>query len=460
MEKRRRDLLDTQNPMINYTIYLVLKRALKIKVSSINLYLLFILLFLMQSAELEINRIRKDFPILTRKINGKPFVYFDNAATTQKPLSVINKISDFYSFYNSNIHRAVYDVAQEATDAYELTRNKVANFIKARSPDEIIFTRNATEAINLVAYSWGRKNIRNEDVIILSEQEHHSNIVPWQILAKEKNAVIKYLKINETGNIDLNELELYLCNNSNIKLVSLCHMSNALGNIVPIQEIIDMAHQHDIPILVDGAQSVPHIKTDVTHLDCDFLAFSAHKMLGPTGVGILYTKEKILKDMNPFISGGDMIKEVHKENTSFNDLPYRFEAGTPNIADVIGFSAALDYLNEIGMENIRSHEIDLTKYALKRMSELKQIKLYGDTNILNRGGIISFNLGDIHPHDLATILNNYGIAIRSGHHCAQVLMEKLDISATSRASFYIYNTKEEINIFINALGEAIKLFRL
>jgi cysteine desulfurase/selenocysteine lyase len=414
----------------------------------------------MQSAELEINKIRQDFPILTRKINGKPFVYLDNASTTQKPLSVINKISEYYSFYNSNIHRAVYDIAEEATDAYELTRGKVGKFINARSMEEIVFTRNATEAINLVAYSWGRKNIKNGDIIILSEQEHHSNIVPWQILAKEKNAHIKYLRINETGNLNLKELEYYLNNNNSVKLISLCHMSNAFGNIIPIEQIIDMAQGYGIPILVDGAQSVPHIKTDVTNLNCDFLVFSAHKMLGPTGVGILYAKKHILEEMDPFISGGDMIKEVHKENTSFNDLPYRFEAGTPNIADVIGFSAALDYLNEIGMENIRSHEIDLTKYALKRMSELKQIKLYGDTNILNRGGIISFNLGDIHPHDLATILNNYGIAIRSGHHCAQVLMEKLDISATSRASFYIYNTKEEINIFINVLGEAIKLFRL
>lgn len=414
----------------------------------------------MQSAELEINKIRKDFPILTRRFNGKPFIYLDNAATTQKPLSVINKISDYYSSYNSNIHRAVYDVAEEATDAYELTREKVCRFINANSTEEIIFTRNATEAINLVAYSWGRKNIKKGDIIILSEQEHHSNIVPWQILAKEKNAEIKFLKISETGNLNLDELEFYLNNNNNIKLISLCHMSNALGNIVPIDQIIDMVHGYGLPILVDGAQSVPHIKTDVTSLDCDFLAFSAHKMLGPTGVGILYTKKNILEEMDPFICGGDMIKEVHKENTSFNDLPYRFEAGTPNIADVIGFSAAIDYLNEIGMDNIRNHEIDITKYALKRMSELKQIKLYGDTDIRNRGGIISFNLGDIHPHDLATILNDHGIAIRSGHHCAQILMEKLDVSATSRASFYIYNTKEEINIFINALGEAIKLFQL
>ena len=415
----------------------------------------------MQSTELEINKIRDDFPILTRTINGRPFVYLDNASTTQKPSSVIRKISDYYSFYNSNIHRAVYHVAEEATDAYELTRNKVCKFINATSLEEIIFTRNATEAINLVAYSWGRKKIKKGDIILLSEQEHHSNIVPWQILAKEKKAIIKYLKINERGNLSLNELESYLRKyKEKIKLISLCHMSNALGNIVPIDDIINIAHEYDIPVLVDGAQSVPHIKTDVKIMNSDFLVFSAHKMLGPTGVGILYTKKNILEEMDPFICGGDMIKEVHKENTSFNDLPYKFEAGTPNIADVIGFSAALDYLTNIGMENVRLHEIDLTKYALQLMTDLKHIKLYGDTNLNNRGGIISFNLGDIHPHDLATILNKYGIAIRSGHHCAQIMMEKLDVSATSRASFYIYNTKEEINIFINALDEAIKLFRL
>jgi cysteine desulfurase/selenocysteine lyase len=414
----------------------------------------------MQLSELETNKIRNDFPILTRKINGKPFVYLDNASTTQKPSSVINKIVNYYSFYNSNIHRAVYDIAEEATNAYELTRLKISKFINASSPQEIIFTRNATEAINLVAYSWGRKNIQKGDVIILSEQEHHSNIVPWQILAKEKNAQLKYLKIGETGNLNLNELESSLDDNKNIKLISLSHMSNALGNIIPIDKIIDLAHIHSIPVLVDGAQSVPHLKTDVRTLDCDFMAFSAHKMLGPTGVGILYGKKNLLQEMDPFIGGGDMIKEVHKENTFFNDLPYKFEAGTPNIADVIGFSSALDYLNEIGMDNVRNHEIELTKYALEKMSELKHIKVYGDANLQNRGGIISFNLGDIHPHDLATILNEHGIAIRSGHHCAQVLMEKLEVSATSRVSFYIYNTKEEINIFINALGEAIKLFQL
>lgn len=413
----------------------------------------------MQTAQLEVNEIRKDFPILSRIINGKPLVYFDNAATTQKPFSVINAISDYYASYNANIHRAVYQIAEEATDAYEMTRDKVCKFINAHSREEIIFTRNATEAINLVAYSWGRKAIGKGDTIILSELEHHSNIVPWQMLCKEKKAKIEYLNVDNNGNLDLSKLESYVQQN-NVKLISLCHMSNALGNIIPIESMIKYAHSFGIPFFVDGAQSVPHIRTDVTELDCDFLAFSGHKMLGPTGVGVLYAKKEILECMNPFIGGGDMIREVHKYETTYNDLPYKYEGGTPNIADVIGFSHALDYLNKIGMDNIRRHELELTKYALECLSSLKGMKLYGDHNLSRRGGIISFNLGDIHPHDLATILNDHGIAIRSGHHCAQILMEKLDVSATSRASFYIYNTQEEINIFINALGKAIKLFRL
>lgn len=413
----------------------------------------------MQTAQLEVSEIRKDFPILSRTINGKPLVYFDNAATTQKPFSVINAISDYYASYNANIHRAVYQIAEEATDAYEMTRDKVCKFINAHSREEIIFTRNATEAINLVAYSWGRKAIGKGDTIILSELEHHSNIVPWQMLCKEKKAKIEYLNVDNYGNLDLNKLESCIQQN-NVKLISLSHMSNALGNIIPIESMIKYAHSFGIPFFVDGAQSVPHIRTDVTDLDCEFLAFSGHKMLGPTGVGVLYAKKEILECMNPFIGGGDMIKEVHKYETTYNDLPYKYEGGTPNIADVIGFSHALDYLNKIGMDNIRRHELELTKYALECLSSLKGMKLYGDQNLSRRGGIISFNLGDIHPHDLATILNDNGIAIRSGHHCAQILMEKLDVSATSRASFYIYNTQEEINIFINALGKAIKLFRL
>ncbi|HJS65269.1 MAG TPA: cysteine desulfurase [Nitrososphaeraceae archaeon] len=413
----------------------------------------------MQTSQLEVNEIRKDFPILSRTINGKPLVYFDNAATTQKPFSVINAISDYYASYNANIHRAVYQIAEEATESYEMTRDKVCKFINAHSREEIIFTRNATEAINLVAYSWGRKAIGKGDTIILSELEHHSNIVPWQMLCKEKKAKIEYLNVDNNGNLDLSKLESYIQQN-NVKLISLSHMSNALGNIIPIESMIKYAHSFGIPFFVDGAQSVPHIRTDVTDLDCEFLAFSGHKMLGPTGVGVLYAKKEILECMNPFIGGGDMIREVHKYETTYNDLPYKYEGGTPNIADVIGFSHALDYLNKIGMDNIRRHELELTRYALECLSSLKGIKLYGDPNLSSRGGIISFNLGDIHPHDLATILNDHGIAIRSGHHCAQILMEKLDVSATSRASFYIYNTREEINIFINALDKAIKLFRL
>lgn len=413
----------------------------------------------MQATQIEVNQIRKDFPILLRRINGKPLVYFDNAATTQKPSSVITSISEYYTTYNANIHRAVYQIAEEATNAFETTRDKVSSFINARSREEIIFTRNTTESINLVAYSWGRKNVGRGDTIILSELEHHSNIVPWQILCQERGAQIKYLTIDQDGNLDLSELESCMSNN-NVKLISLSHMSNAIGNIIPIKYIVKIAHSFGIPIFVDGAQSVPHLKTDVTDIDCDFLAFSGHKMLGPTGVGVLYAKKKILEEMNPFIGGGDMIKEVHKYETNYNDLPHKFEGGTPNIADVIGFGKALDYLNKIGIENIRRHEIELTKYALEEMSNLKNIQLYGSPDPYQRGGIISFNLGDIHPHDLATILNEEAIAIRSGHHCAQVLMEKLEVPATSRASFYIYNTIEEINIFINALHKAMRLFRL
>src|ERR687889_2112065 len=358
-------------------------------------------------ALLDIGKIRQDFPILNRMLNnGKKLVYLDNAATTQKPMQVIDAICNYYSEYNSNIHRAVYQIAEEATEEYEKTRDSICKFINARHAEEIIFTRNTTESINLIAHSWGKNNIMKGNKIILTDYEHHSNIVPWQMLCNAKGARISYMDTDDNGYLNLESLSNYLDDKGKTKLISLSHMSNVLGTIYPVKEIIKIAHEKNIPVVLDGAQSVPHIKTDVQDIDCDFLAFSAHKMLGPTGVGILYVKKEILENMPPFITGGDMIKEVHKHNTIFNDLPYRFEAGTPNIADVIGFNAAIEYLKKIGMENIRNHEIDLTKYALKQLSELKQIKLYGDTNILNRGGIISFNLGDIHPHDLATILNN------------------------------------------------------
>lgn len=409
---------------------------------------------------LDVERIRQDFPILKRTVSGgKPLVYLDNAATTQKPLSVINAIHDYYMNYNSNIHRAVHQLAEEATLAFEKTREKVAEFINAKSTDEIIFTRNATEAINLVAYSWGRANVKKDDRIVISEIEHHSNIVPWQILTGEKGAQLAYIGVDDGGYLKIQEFHDHLASGK-VRLLSISQMSNVLGTIVPVHEMIKAAHEKGIPVLVDGAQSVPHMKVDVQKMDCDFMAFSAHKMLGPTGVGVLYVKRDVLERMPPFMGGGDMIKEVHKYETRYNDLPYKFEGGTPNIADVIGFSAAIDYLNALGMDSVREHEMELTKYALESLAGVKGVTLYGPSDVNHRGGVVSFNIGDIHPHDLATIMNDHGVAIRSGHHCAQVLMERLDVAATSRASFYIYNTKGEIDIFIGALQEARRLFKI
>src|SRR5918998_3861238 len=388
---------------------------------------------MMQKGALNIEKIREDFPILKRKVSGgKPLVYLDNAATTQKPLAVINAIHDYYMNYNSNIHRAVHQLAEEATIEFEKTREKVAEFINARSTEEIIFTRNATEAINLVAYSWGRTNVKKEDSIVITEIEHHSNIVPWQILTSEKGAKLKYVGIDDNGYLKLQEYVDYLDSGKKAKLVSVSHMSNVLGTIVPINEIIKMSHEKGIPVVVDGAQSVPHMPVDVQKMDCDFMAFSAHKMLGPTGVGILYVKRDILEKMPPFIGGGDMIREVHKYETRYNDLPYKFEGGTPNIADVVGFGASIDYLNRIGMSAVRNHELDMIRYAIQSMQDVRGITIYGPLQPSSRGGVIAFNLGDIHPHDLATIMDDRGIAIRSGHHCAQVLMRKLQVSATSR----------------------------
>lgn len=415
---------------------------------------------MIQRGALNVEKIRADFPILNRKVSGgKPLVYLDNAATTQKPLAVIDAIRDYYMNYNSNIHRAVHQLAEEATIAFESTREKIAKFINAKSTEEIIFTRNATEALNLVAYSWGRANVKKDDKILITEIEHHSNIVPWQILTTEKGATLEYIGVDDNGYLKMHEYKSHLDTNK-VKLVSVTHMSNVLGTIVPVSDIIKMSHEKGIPVLIDGAQSVPHMAVDVQKMGCDFMAFSAHKMLGPTGVGILYVKRDILEKMPPFIGGGDMIKEVHKHETRYNDLPYRFEGGTSNIADVIGFGAAIDYLNNLGMDRVRDHEIELTKYAIDRVSGVKGVTLYGPTNTRDRGGVVSFNIGDIHPHDLATIMNDHGVAIRSGHHCAQVLMERLDVAATSRASFYIYNTKEEIDIFIGALEEARRLFKI
>ena len=413
-----------------------------------------------RNQDLNVALIREDFPILKRVLRGnRKLVYLDNAATTQKPLSVIDAISNFYKNHNSNIHRGVHQLAEEATIQYESTREKVRKFINARSQDEIIFTRNTTEAINLIAYSWGSKNIGKNDCILITEFEHHSNIVPWQMLAQEKNCNLEYVGMDEDGYFDLVEYQ-ELINLNRVKLVSISQMSNVLGTIVPINRIIKMAHERGIPVLVDAAQSVPHMEVDVQEMDCEFLAFSAHKMLGPTGVGVLYVKREILASMPPFLGGGDMIKEVDKYNTSYNELPYKFEAGTPNIADVVGFGASIDYLNRIGMSAVRTHEIDLVRYTMERMRDIEGITIYGPLQPSARGGVIAFNLGDIHSHDLATIMDDRGIAIRSGHHCAQVLMRRLQVSATSRVSFYIYNNKEEIDLFVQALYDARRLFKI
>jgi cysteine desulfurase / selenocysteine lyase len=412
----------------------------------------------MQRSIVNSYELRNDFPIFRKKINGKDLVYLDNASTTQKPYTVIDSITDFYSNYNSNIHRAVYQLAEEATKMYEQSREKIAKFINAR-PEEIIFTRNTTESINLIAHSWARLNLKRDDGVAITEIEHHSNIVPWQILSQEIGTRLEYVGIDENGFLDLEHM-IELISSKKIKLVSLSHMSNVLGTIVPIERIIRIAHENGIPVIVDGAQSVPHMPVNVKNMDCDFLVFSAHKMLGPTGVGVLYAKKEHLEKMKPFLGGGDMIKEVFKFHTDYNEVPYKFEAGTPNIADVVGFGAAIEYLEKIGMENIRKHEIYLTDYALESMLSLKYVTIYGPRDPNERGGVISFNIADIHPHDLATIMNDHGIAIRSGHHCAQVLMQRLDVPATSRASFYIYNTKEEIDSFVNAIKEAGRIFKI
>ncbi len=414
----------------------------------------------MQSTELSIENIRKDFPILKRKVrDNKPLVYLDNASTTQKPKQVIDAITNYYNNYNANIHRSVYSIAEEATEAYEKVRDKVAKFLNISKREEIIFVRGTTEGINLVAYAWGRKYIKEGDIIVTTEYEHHSNIVPWQLLVKEKGAKLEYIEIDDNGELILDQLDKYLATGK-VKLVVFSLMSNVLGTISDAEKIISKCHEAGVKTLVDAAQAVPHMSVDVTKLGCDFFAFSAHKMLGPTGIGVLWVRKSVLETMDPFHGGGDMIREVHKYETTWNDLPYKFEAGTPNIADVIGFGSAIDYLSQLGMETVRKHEMELTQYALDKMSQIKGIVIYGPKDVSKRGGVISFNFHDVHPHDVATIVDREGVAIRSGHHCAQVLMEKLNVAATNRASFYIYNTKQDVDKLIQSLGKVSELFKL
>ena len=405
---------------------------------------------------INIEKIRKDFPILSRQVRGKPLIYFDSAATSQKPKSVIDALVNYYEQHNANIHRGIHTLSEEATQLFEQARKKVAKFVHASNPNTIIFTRNTTESLNLIAYAWGRKNIKAGDEILVTEMEHHSNLVPWQLLAQEKNAVLKFVRLTDEGTLNLEDLDKNV--SSKTKLISVGHVSNALGTINPIRRFAQAAHEVGALFVVDAAQSAPHIPIDMRVLGCDVIAFSAHKMLGPTGVGVLVAHEEILEEMSPFLGGGDMIKEVWMEKSSWNDLPYKFEAGTPNIADVIAFGAAIDYLQEIGMDNIRTHEQELVQYALQEMKKIDGITIYGPQDPRSRSGVISFNLGSIHPHDMGTVLDEEGIAVRAGHHCCQPLMRRYGISGTTRASFYLYNTQKEVDHFIHALSRAKMLF--
>lgn len=406
-------------------------------------------------SKLNVEQIRKDFPILQRKIAGKQLVYLDNAATSQKPRSVIDALTGYYEGYNANIHRGIHTLAEEATDAYEAVRETVRDFIDAEHTHEIIFTRNSTEAINLVAYSWGNANILPGDEIVLTAMEHHSNLIPWQRLATERNAKLVFIPITEDGQLDMEEARKLI--SSRTKIVAATLMSNVLGTINPIKELAKLAHEKGAVILVDGAQGVPHVKTSVRDLDVDFLVFSMHKMLGPTGVGILYGKTELLDAMPPFLSGGHMISSVWKEKATWTELPWKFEAGTSNIADVIASGKAIEYLTALGMDNVREHEIEITRYALQKLNELGDITIFGPKDATLRGGVISFNVDDIHAHDIGQICADAAIAVRAGHHCCQPLMRDLNVMGTARASFYIYNTKEEVDLLFEALKEADKV---
>ncbi len=407
---------------------------------------------------LNVTKIRADFPILKRKIGGKPLLYLDNAATSQKPKAVIDAIDRYYHEYNANVHRGIHRLSEEATVAFEQSREEFARFIGAKAAKEIIFVRNATEALNLVALTWARANLKSGDRILLTEMEHHSNIVPWQMLAKEKGLRIDYVEIRDDGILNLENFEQLI--KESPKVLSLAHVSNALGTINPVRQMAREAHKVGATVIVDAAQSVPHMPVDVADLECDFLAVSGHKMLAPTGIGMLYGRQDLLDHMEPLMGGGEMIKEVHLQDARWNDLPWKFEAGTPNIEGVIGLGAAVNYLTKLGMQNVREHEKDITRYAIERLAGVKGLVLYGTREIEKRGAVISFNLGDIHAHDLATVLDTQGIAIRSGQHCAQPLMERLKVPATSRASFYIYNTRREVDILVSALEKARKMFKI
>jgi len=406
---------------------------------------------------MDLERIRKDFPILKTRINGNDLIYLDNAATSQKPKSVINSLVDYYEKYNSNVHRGVHSLSVKATDEYEKSRSKVREFINAGRDEEIIYTRNASESLNIIAHSWGSRNINKGDDIFITPFEHHSNIVPWQELCKNNKANLKYIPLTESGDVDLDKFKSMI--GTKTKLISVTHMSNVLGTLLPVKEIINLAKSTPAITVIDACQSVPHMPVDVKDLDCDFLCFSGHKMLGPTGIGVLYGKFDILSEMPPFLFGGDMISEVTYEDAKWNDLPYKFEAGTPNIADAIGLGVACDYLKSIGMKDVWNHEVEIGEYIFNKFKSLDNFEILGEKSKEKRGGVVSFSHNKIHPHDIGSGLDRFGVAIRTGHHCAMPLVRSYGIVAASRASVYIYNTKEEIDIFIDRLLEVEEYFK-
>nr|WP_321405647.1 cysteine desulfurase [uncultured Carboxylicivirga sp.] len=403
---------------------------------------------------IDIQKIRKDFPILDQTVYGKPLAYFDNAATAHKPLQVINAIDEVYTKYNSNIHRGVHHLSNVCTQAFEDARIKVQHFLNAPNAHEVIFTRGTTEAINLIASSFGETFLNKGDEIIVSQLEHHSNIVPWQLLEKRRGIILKVIPINDAGELMLDALDELMSDKT--KLVSVAHISNALGTINPIKTIIDKAHARNIPVMIDGAQAVQHVKVDVQALDCDFYVFSGHKIYGPTGIGVLYGKEKWLNQMEPYQGGGEMIQTVSFEGTTFNELPFKFEAGTPDYSGAVGLAAAIDYVNEIGLENIAAYEHELHDYAMEKLAAIPNMRFFGTAK--EKASVISFMVGNIHPFDMGTLLDKMGIAVRTGHHCAQPLMQRYNIPGTVRASFAVYNTKEEIDRLIEGVIKVSQLF--
>jgi len=405
--------------------------------------------------DFDVLEIRKDFPILNTKANGKPLVYFDNGATSQKPLEVINAIDRYYKTENANVHRGVYFLSQLATDLYDGSRQKITNFIKAEDTNTVLFTSGTTESINLVAQTWGRKNLSEGDELLISGMEHHSNIVPWQMICEEKGAIVKVIPLNDDGSLNMEVFEERL--SSKTKMVAVAHISNTLGVVNPIERIIELSHAVEAKVLIDGAQAVPHIPVDVQSLDCDFYAFSGHKMFAPTGIGVLYGKRELLEEMPPYKGGGDMIDRVSFEKTTYAELPFKFEAGTPNIAGVIGMGAAIDYLNKFDWKDIIEYEDELLRYVTEELLKIEGLRIYGTTD--QKIPVVSFLVDDIHPYDIGTLLDQLGIAVRTGHHCTQPLMDRYCIPGTVRASLSFYNTKEEIDVFINALNKILKMLR-